>query len=119
MPKAVNVTISLDKETLKIWEKLPFQDRSAAVRSWLKTINPKTGEKKPEQPMSLTKKLLTLEPSQEQPLKSGDSRGHTMRSYVSANIMIKEKLQHSRYTIQLNENRHSLLYNLPSGSPFG
>ena len=109
------VLISLDEESFKVYKKIPNGEKSAMVREWLKKLDPTT-KKEPESNAEQIKKLLTLKPSQEQPPKSGDSRGHTTRSYVSANITIKEKPQHSRYTTQPNENRHSLLYKLPSGS---
>ena len=113
----IPVMVALDEETYKIWKKLPNQKKSETIRDFLRKLDPTTGTKKePESNAEQIKKLLTLKPLQEQPPKSGDSRGHTMHSYVSENIMIKEKPQHSRYTTQPNENRHSLLYNLPSGS---
>ena len=114
MPSII-ISVSLDKETMKIWEKIPREKRSITVREWLRKLDPTT-KKEPESNAEQIKKLLTLEPSQEQPPKSGDSRGPTTHLYVSENIMTKEKLQHSRYMTQPNENRHSLLYNLPSGS---
>ena len=77
MPKAVNVTISLDQKSLKIWEKLPFQERSAAVRTWLKNLEPETGETKPETPADTLKKLLATEPSEAKSTKAQRSGRHT------------------------------------------
>ena len=109
------VTVSLDVKTKKIWDKLPYQEKSAMVRTWLLSLDPTT-KKEPESNAEQIKKLLTLEPFHEQPHKKGDSGRATQASYVLANIMTNQKKMPSRYTTQQNENRLYSLYNYANGS---
>ena len=111
-----NITISIDDETWKIYKKLPDQERSAIIRTLIKTLDPRTGEKKPESNAEQIKKLLTLEPFHEQPHKKGDSGRATQASYVLANTTINQKNAPLEYMIQQNENRPFSSYNCESGS---
>ena len=63
MPSII-ISVSLDKETAKIWEKIPRQERSVYVRDWLRKLDPVTGEKKPKTSDDMLKKLLAIEPSE-------------------------------------------------------
>ena len=114
-----NITISIDEETWKIYKKLPDQERSAIIRTLIKTLDPKTGEEKPEKTDTMLKKLLTLEPCKEQPPKKGDSSGHTNLSYVQAPTTDKSKPTYSRPCMtQTNDSKLYSSSNYENGSPF-
>ena len=53
------VTVSLDTKTKKIWDKLPYQEKSAMVRTWLLSLDPTT-KKESESNAEQIKKLLSL-----------------------------------------------------------
>ena len=96
MPKAINVTISLDQKSLKIWENLPSQSRSAAVRAWLKDLDPITGEKKMETPADTLKKLLATEPSEAKSTKAQRYGRHTKMYNEMGTIIGKASTTYSK-----------------------
>ena len=73
----IPVMVALDEETYKIWKKLPNQKKSETVREFLRKLDPTTGEKKPQTPTDMIKKLLTTEPSEAKSTKAQRSGRHT------------------------------------------
>ena len=114
-----NVTISIDEEAWKIYKKLPGQERSSIIRTLLKTLDPKSLEKKVEEPGDHLKKLLTLAPSQEKQHKKGDSSGPRNLSCDLENIMTRQNSTLSGYMTQMNANKHFSSYNYENIPQYG